>query len=482
MTAPAPSLVWFRRDLRIADNPALRMACRVGPVVPVYLHTPDLDTAWRPGAASNWWLHHSLASLRESLRRRGSELVLRQGRDPLPLLRRLARDTGAKTVCWNAVPEPAARRHDAAMRRALQKEGFAVESHEAALLFDPNWIRNKQDRPFQVFTPFWRHCLESLSPEPPAAAPGDIPAPGRFPDGEDLDALDLRPAIDWADGFRETWEPGEQGALKALRRFIRSGLESYDTGRDRPDRAGTSRLSPHLHFGEISVRQVWQAVEQAAADRPSARKAALVYQRELGWREFAHHLLEHFPHTPDKPLHPEFGRFPWRRDAALLQAWQKGRTGYPIVDAGMRELWRTGWMHNRVRMIVASFLVKDMLLPWQEGARWFWDTLVDADLANNTLGWQWSAGCGADAAPYFRIFNPVLQAAKFDPEGEYIRRWVPELKALPVPWLFKPWEAEPLELQAAGVVLGQTYPRPVVDHAEARDRALAAYAAMKNPG
>jgi len=479
VTAPAPALAWFRRDLRIADNPALRTACRSGPVLPVYIHAPEEDGSWRPGAASNWWLHHSLSALRDELRKRGSDLVLRAGRDALSTLLALARETGARTVCWNAVPEPGPRRRNRLVRAALEKEGLTVHLHEASLLFDAPAIRNKQGRPFQVFTPFWRHCTENLAPGLPEPAPPVLPRPRGFPSSVELESLGLLPSVDWAAGFLETWRPGEAGARRALRRFVREALETYDAGRDRPDRPGTSLLSPHLHFGEISVRQVWRAIETAAAS-PSCRKASLVYRRELGWREFAHHLLEHFPNTPDRPLHPEFDRLPWRRDPQRLKAWQQGRTGYPIVDAGMRQLWRTGWMHNRVRMIAASFLVKDLLLPWQEGARWFWDTLVDADLANNTLGWQWSAGCGADAAPYFRIFNPVLQAAKFDPEGEYIRRWVPELKALPAPWLFQPWEAEPLVLQAAGIVLGQTYPLPIVDHGEARDRALAAYAVMKH--
>ena len=475
-----PVIVWFRRDLRLADHPALRAACRCGhPVIPVYAHAPDEEGRWAPGSASAWWLHHSLASLRADLQRRGSNLVLRTGRNSLTILQGLVAETGASAVFWNRAPEPAAQRREAAIRAALKKDGLAVDMYEASLLFDPHLLRNKQDKPFQVFTPFWRHGTGTLTPEPPAAVPRAIPRPGVFPDSSALETLNLLPKVNWAAGFREAWEPGEAGARRQLAAFLRRGMDGYAAGRDRPDLQGTSRLSPHLHFGEISVRQVWQAVEKAASSHPDRRKAALVYQRQLGWREFAHHLLEHFPRTPDEPLHGPFALFPWHHRPAWLKAWQRGLTGYPIVDAGMRELWRTGWMHNRVRMIAASFLVKDLLLPWQEGARWFWDTLVDADLANNTLGWQWSAGCGADAAPYFRIFNPVLQAAKFDPDGAYIRRWVPELKELPVPWLFQPWEAGPLVLKAAGIVLGKTYPHPIVDHAEARDRALEAYAAMK---
>jgi deoxyribodipyrimidine photo-lyase len=292
-----------------------------------------------------------------------------------------------------------------------------------------------------------------------------------------LEALQLEPTIDWAAGIRKAWSPGAAGAAAELDRFLEEAVHAYPGDRDRPDRAGTSRLSPHLHFGEIGPRSVWHAVK-AHAELGSVKglvKGSEAYLRELGWREFAHHLLFHFPHTTDKPLREEFLQFPWARKKANSRAWQKGRTGYPIVDAGMRELWETGWMHNRVRMIVASFLVKDLLLPWQEGARWFWDTLVDADLANNTLGWQWTAGCGADAAPFFRVFNPILQGGKFDPDGAYVRRYVPALKEMPAKWSHKPWEAPDDVLEKADVTLGRSYPRPIVDHAEARDKALAAY-------
>jgi deoxyribodipyrimidine photo-lyase len=296
-----------------------------------------------------------------------------------------------------------------------------------------------------------------------------------------LDDLELLPEIDWAGGMREAWTPGESGAIKALERFRKSAVADYPDGRDRPDKPGTSRLSPHLHFGEISPRQVWHKLAPGSQSgmSESDRKSAWAYLREVGWREFAYHLLYHFPHTPCEPLRPEFKKFPWRKDAKALKAWQKGNTGYPIVDAGMRELWHTGWMHNRVRMIVASFLVKDLLLPWQEGAAWFWDTLVDADLANNTLGWQWTAGCGADAAPYFRVFNPTLQGKKFDPDGAYVRRWIPELAKLDARYIHEPTKAPADALKRAGITLGKDYPKPIVDHGEARDRALAALDTIK---
>ena len=312
----------------------------------------------------------------------------------------------------------------------------------------------------------------------PLPAPRKLTAPPQRPASLPLAALELEPKLAWTDGLRAAWQPGSAGAKAELQR---DGLLTYDAGRNRLDRVGTSRLSPHLHFGEISPRQVWQAARRFAE---SQSIPAMVWRRwqflaELGWREFAHHLLFHFPHTAEQPLRPEFARFPWRKNAAWLRAWQRGQTGYPFVDAGMRELWTTGWMHNRVRMVVASFLTKNLLLPWQEGARWFWETLVDADLASNTLGWQWTAGCGADAAPFFRIFNPVSQGEKFDPEGSYVRRWVPELARLPAAWIHRPSEAPPAVLAAAGVELGRTYPHRVVSPLISREVALEAYQRMR---
>jgi deoxyribodipyrimidine photo-lyase len=338
-------------------------------------------------------------------------------------------------------------------------------------------VENKSGKPFQVFTPFWKNCLAKPDPAEPLPAPARIPAPDKWPDSLPLAALELEPRIDWAAGMRAAWTPGEAGAQDRLAHFFSGAAERYGAARDIPGIEGTSRLSPHLHFGEISPRQVWHAARLSgiAGWRESR------YLAEVGWREFAHHLLYHFPRTPVEPLRPEFARFPWRENDEALKAWQRGLTGYPVVDAGMRELWATGWMHNRVRMIVASFLVKDLLISWTEGAWWFWDTLVDADLAQNTLGWQWTAGCGADAAPYFRVFNPSGQGEKFDADGSYVRRWCPELARVPQEWLHRPWEAPAAVLAAAGVVLGRNYPKPIVDHAAARDFALKAFASLKNP-
>lgn len=476
------SLVWFRLDLRLTDNPALAAALkRGGPVVPVFIWAPEEEGDWPPGGASRWWLHQSLKALAADLESRGARLVLRRG-PTLAALRALVRETGARAVFWNRRYEPALIARDRMVKEALRAGGLEVESFNSALLFEPWTVANRAGKPFQVFTPFWRHCLSLTEPPPPQPAPEYLPVPPRWPESEPLAALELEPKIDWAAGLRAAWQPGEAGALAALRRFLDRAFAGYGEGRNRPDLPGTSRLSPHLHFGELGPRQVWHALKAWAARRgvSDATWRGSQFLAEIGWREFAHHLLFHFPHTPTEPLRPEFARFPWRHNPEGLRAWQRGRTGYPIVDAGMRELWTTGWMHNRVRMIVASFLVKDLLVDWREGARWFWDTLVDADLASNTLGWQWTAGCGADAAPYFRIFNPVSQGAKFDPQGDYVRRWVPELARLPAAWIHQPWAAAPSVLQQAGVELDRDYPRPVVSHAIAREVALEAWAKIKS--
>lgn len=472
-----PSIVWFQRDLRLADHPALTAACRAGnPVIPVFIWPFAARSAKTPGAASRWWLHHSLQALRRDLQRQGSDLVLRISDDLPAALLTLVRESGATSVFWNRTPEPSAQRKEEQAARALARAGRSVHRLESALFFPPGDLLNQQGRPFQVFTPFWRRLLEQWTSEEPLPAPRQIPSPSRFPSSARWEDAGLLPAVNWADGLAETWEPGERGARLQWRRFLNHGLEDYPTGRDRPDREGTSRLSPHLHFGEITVRQLYRDLERRQGD-PRTREAVQGFFRQLGWREFAHHLLFHFPKTPGQPLRAEFSAFPWWRHRQALRRWQKGQTGYPIVDAGMRELWHTGWMHNRVRMIAGSFLVKDLLQPWQDGAAWFRDTLVDADLANNTLGWQWVAGCGADAAPYFRIFNPVLQGEKFDPQGNYVRRWIPELETLDARWIHQPWAA-PAEVRRNAAL--ERYPAPIVEHGAARDRALAAYSAMRD--
>ncbi len=474
------TIVWFRHDLRLDDNPALRAAAARGAIVPLFIHAPEEERPWEPGAASRWWLHGSLSRLAESLAKAGAALVIRRG-PSLDTLRGVAREHGATHVVWNRRYEPAVVARDTGIKQALTGDGLVCESHGGGNLFEPLHVATKEGKPYQVFTPFWRALLLREEPAEPLPAPKKLLAAapvGRTAASLPVDALGLLPAIDWAGGMRAAWKPGEAAARRRLDTFLER-VGRYDTERDRPDRDGTSALSPHLHFGEISPRRVWHAVRGAAGGLPAARitaGGAEAYLRELGWREFATHLLFHFPHTADAPLRADYARFPWVEDPVGLRAWQRGRTGFPVVDAGMRQLWETGWMHNRVRMIVASFLVKDLRVSWLEGARWFWDTLVDADLAANTLGWQWAAGCGADAAPYFRIFNPTSQGERFDPGGDYVRRFVPELARLPADAIHAPEEADAATLREAGVTLGRGYPAPIVDHAEARKLALAALA------
>jgi deoxyribodipyrimidine photo-lyase len=443
------TLLWLRHDLRLDDNPALAAAAARGAVVPVFIWAPEEEAPWEPGAASRWWLHHSLGKLAAAFEKAGTPLVIRRG-PSLEALRKLAKEVGARHVVWNRRYEPAVIKRDTAIKKALAVDGLEAESFNGSLLFEPMHVATKQGNPYQVFTPFWRALLEREEPAEPVAAPRKIKPAGTKVNSLSIDSLGLLPEIDWAPTMRTMWKPGEVGAVTRMELFLERGLAGYGTGRDRPDHDGTSALSPHLHFGEISPRRLWHAVREAVGGQPAKKITGSpeVYLRELGWREFASHLLYHFPHTPNAPLRADYAKFPWAKDPVGLRAWQRGRTGFPIVDAGMRQLWATGWMHNRVRMIVASFLVKDLRISWLEGAKWFWDTLVDADLAANTLGWQWAAGCGADAAPYFRVFNPTSQAEKFDPDGAYVKAWVD--------------------------VNAKEYPEPIVDHAEARKRALEA--------
>jgi deoxyribodipyrimidine photo-lyase len=475
------AIVWFRRDLRLADQPALRAALEGGnAVVPVYVHAPDEDGPWAEGGASRWWLHHSLTALDASLRERGSRLVVMRG-PALDALLAVARATGATAVHWNRRYEPLAIARDTRVKAALRDAGLAAESHNGSLMFEPWTVQTGDGRPYRVFTPFWRNCRARVDAiPPPSSAPRAIPLPANAPEGIAVDALELAPRIRWDAGLLAAWQPGEAGAYARLEAFCDGTVGGYATSRDRPDQVGTSRLSPHLHFGELSPVQALAAVQRRNGDATAGLSTgAESFVRELGWREFAHHLLFHFPHTVDAPMDARFERLEWRDDAAGLRAWQRGMTGYPIVDAGLRELWHTGWMHNRVRMIVASLLTKNLGVHWAQGLRWFHDTLVDADLANNVLGWQWVAGCGADASPYYRIFNPVLQTERYDPDRAYVRRWIPEIARLPNDWIHRPWEAPEAVLSAAGVRLGTTYPAPVVEFRGSRERALAQWARLK---
>lgn len=471
------SIVWFRRDLRLADHRALTAAAAGGGrVVAVYVHAPEEEAPWPPGGASRWWLHQSLAALDASLRERGGQLVIRRG-PSLEALLALARASGARAVHWQRGYEPATIARDSAVKAALREAGLEAHSHPGALFFEPWNVKNGSGEPFRVFTPFWRSMSARLGECPPP-----LPPPPALPGVEvpslALAELGLLPKIRWDAGFARHFTPGEAGAHARLQAFLAEDAAGYAEQRDRPDLPATSRLSPHLHFGELTPGQILAAA-QPILEQAGERRGTESFLREVGWREFGHHLLYAFPHTPERPLDARFEAFAWREDPALLQAWQQGRTGVPLVDAGMRELWHTGWMHNRVRMVVASFLVKNLQQPWLAGARWFHDTLVDADLASNTLGWQWTAGCGADAAPFYRIFSPLLQAERFDPSRAYLRRWIPELARLPDAWLHRPWEAPEAILDEAGVRLGATYPLPVVDLAGSRARALEAWQALR---
>jgi deoxyribodipyrimidine photo-lyase len=453
------TIVWFRRDLRLADHPALAAAARAGAVVPVYIWAPDEEGDWPPGGASRWWLQQSLAALDGDLRARGSRLVLRRGPSREALLA-VAEETGARAVAWSPLPEPGAVARDAQVERALRRHGLTVRQENAALLFAPSAIRGGE--PYATFTPFWRACLAAPEPPPPLPAPRRLAAPPRWPRSER--ELDIAPRHPWTEKLARVWTPGEESAHRRLHGLL-GKVPRYAEDAPHPARDGSSRLSPHLHHGEIGPRQIWHALRERGDEGTAA------FRRELGWREFAQHTLLRQPVLPEQPCRPAFRRFGWQSSDGAFERWRRGRTGYPLVDAGMRELWATGWLPNRVRMVVASFLVKHLLVPWQDGERWFWDTLVDADLASNALNWQWVAGTGIDSAPFFRIFNPVVQSQKFDPRGEYIRRWVPELRHLEGTDVHQPWRS-PLFAPAV-------YPAPMVDHGFARGRALALFSDLR---
>jgi deoxyribodipyrimidine photo-lyase len=464
------AIVWFRRDLRLADHPALHAAVSSGRrVIALYIHSPEESAPWSPGGASNWWLHHSLQALDASLRQLGSRLIIRRG-GAAAVLEQLCKESGADAVYWSRQYEAAHVARDRAIKADLRGRGLSAESYAGSLLSEPWQIRTGAGEVYRVFSPYWRNLSARLNQDPP------LPPPTRLDDPQlsslPLAELGLLPRIGWDAQFSTQWQPGEAGAHAALDLFQDAAARDYAEGRNRPDQRGTSALSPHLHFGEISPRQIIHLLcgtgsNAAYPNRQWEQQHAFI--RELGWRDFAYQLLHNFPHTSLEPLYPQWASFPWRESDADVRAWQRGQTGIPIIDAGMRQLWQHGWMHNRVRMIVASFLCKNLRLHWLHGARWFWDTLLDADLASNTLGWQWSAGCGADAAPYFRVFNPVSQAEKFDPQGDYVRRFVPELQRLSGKAIHQPW--------LVGGMRG--YPKPLVDLKQSRADALAAFAQFR---
>ena len=480
MKSSGPVVVLFNNDLRVRDHAALAAAAEGGnPVIPLFMLDDAMAGEWVRGSASRWWLHESLTALSLSLAALGAPLVLRQGNTRSVVID-ILRETGADAVYLSRGFEPWSEAFEHDLRTALRDEGASLKRFAGTLLHDPHELKTQAGGPFRVYTPFWRALTRAgvrrVQASPKRLIPVAVPLAS-----DDLAAWRLQPTKpDWATGLRETWTPGEAGARARLGQFLDDAVMTYGTDRDRPGTEGTSRLSPHLHFGEISPATCWHAALASGERDPARQQGVETFAKELAWREFSYHLLTHWPTLPAKPFRVEFQNFPWAERAGDIERWQHGMTGFPIVDAGMRELWATGWMHNRVRMITASFLIKDLLIPWTKGEAWFWDCLVDADLASNAASWQWVAGSGADAAPYFRIFNPVTQSRKFDPDGVYVRRWVPEIAGLDSAHIHAPWEAPVPALVSAGVTLGKTYPAPMVDHARARGAALAAYAAIRS--
>ncbi|HLY57348.1 MAG TPA: deoxyribodipyrimidine photo-lyase [Stellaceae bacterium] len=468
LPSAAPAIVWFRDDLRLEDNPALNAAAASGrPLLCLYVHDETAGGSRPLGGAARWWLHGSLAALDASLTRTGGGLAILRGA-AAEIVPAIVRETAAEAVFWNRRYDAPGRETDARLKATLRDAGVRAESFNGHLLWEPWTVTSRAGAPFRVFAAFWRAVRQLGEPPRPEPAPAALRCHA-VPESVrarcvGLGDLALEPSSpDWAGGLREAWGRGEAAGRARLVEFVDAGLEDYAAARDRPGESATSRLSPYLRFGNLSARQVWHAATAQASGK---------FLEELGWREFSYHLLYHHPDLACRNLQPQFDAMPWRSDGTALRAWQRGLTGYPIVDAGMRELWATGWMHNRVRMIAASFLAKHLLIDWREGEAWFWNTLVDADPANNPASWQWVAGSGTDAAPYFRIFNPVLQGERFDPDGRYVRRWVPELAALPSQTIHQPWAD-------TGRPLGRTYPSPIVDHGKARRRALAAWQAIR---
>ena len=471
-------IMWFRQDLRISDNPALLTAIENGVVMPIYIFEEQVGDNRKIGSASKWWLHHSLKSLNQSL---DNKLNFYCG-DAKEILENLVTDFEIAGIFWNRCYEPLRIQKDREIKSIFKQKNIIVQSFNGSLLWEPHEVLKSDKTPYKVFTPYYRRgCLQKTAPRKPLSKPENFKI---FYDENNkikLTNLQLLPTKNWGQEMQKYWQIGEDFAYKKMQNFVKNNLQNYKDGRNFPSQNNVSRLSAHLHFGEISPYQIWHFAQENYQEKNGELNLDH-FLSELGWREFSYYLLFHFPHLPDKNFQPRFDNFLWQKNANYLHAWRKGQTGYPIVDAGMRELWQTGQMHNRVRMIVGSFLVKNLLLDWREGEKWFWDCLVDADLASNSASWQWVAGSGADAAPYFRIFNPILQGEKFDPDGEYTRKFVPELKNLPAKFLYKPWEAPTEILEKSGIKLGENYPHPIVKIDESRNLALKAFKALPKIG
>jgi deoxyribodipyrimidine photo-lyase len=471
------SLMWFRQDLRVKDNPALINAAKNANVIPVYIYDTSVPKKSERGGASKWWLHHALVSLQASL---DGNLLILSGNSQ-DILQALCDDYGVESIYWNRMYEPWAISRDTDIKASLKETGINAHSTNGSLLWEPMQVLKKDQTPYKVFTPYYKNgCLNARHPRYPEGKPNIkyLSNLQDLPGYQAIDSLNLLPSIKWDTHIKSLWNVSEEGAQERLARFINEAIEEYDDDRNIPSVQGTSLLSPYLHFGLLSPNQAWYAVHDAY-NGSRENKGVYVYLSELGWREFSYYLLFHFDDIQSKNFNTKFDKFPWVKDDEKLSAWQKGQTGVPIVDAGMRELYQTGYMHNRVRMIVASYLIKNLLIDWREGERWFWDCLLDADTASNAAGWQWVAGSGADASPYFRIFNPILQGEKFDKEGLYVKKYCPELKHLGKKYLHKPWEASAQELAQAHIILGKDYPHPLVDLKESRHRALDAYSSIK---
>ena len=471
------SIYWIRQDLRLHDNPALKVAVNNGAIVPIYILDDFNSGEHKLGSASRIWLHHSLEKLNKQFKNKLHFF----NADPLKIISEICETEKINKVFWNRVYEPWSIQRDKKIKETLNLKGIETNSFNGSLLWEPWEVLKNDGTPYRVFTPYYRRgCLNAVGPRIPTKAPQKI----QYYEFQkikslDIESLNLLPTHNWKNKIIKKWNVGEKAAEQRLEEFISFELNGYKEGRNFPNKKNVSRLSPHLHWGEISPNTIWHKISNLQHLEINNFEDTDTFLSEMGWREFSYYLLFYFPDLPRKNLQKKFDNFSWDNNSLFLKAWKSGLTGYPIIDAGMRELWSTGYMHNRLRMIVGSFLVKNLLLHWHEGEKWFGDCLVDADLASNSAGWQWIAGCGADAAPYFRIFNPITQGLRFDPNGDYTRRYIPEISMLPNKFLFNPWDAPNEVLKESNIKLGETYPKPIVDIKISRAKALSTFAKLK---